>query len=142
MKRSSRHARPKYSLRWQVQHLRFISRRFLRRLRARTLTIYLDRAGQTFPRKSRHAHIYTTTIFVVDRPYLTLGTIVVRGNRFADPEYLVQKMMRKARQIGADAIYGVQVEEEREASSPFVWNASGIAVKYKTGPAWFFQEQP
>jgi hypothetical protein len=132
-----------------MRRLRFISRLFFRRLLARTFVVYLDRAGQTFPKKGKRAPIYTTTIFVVDRPYLTLGTIVTKGNRFTDPEYLVEKMKRKARQIGADAIYGLQVSSGGEEApmpseqqySP-AWVASGIAVKYTTDIGWISQEKP
>ncbi len=141
-----------YSLGWYLRRLRFVSRFFFRRLLARTFIVYLDMAsGQTFPKKPRKAHIYTTTIFVVDRPYMALGTIVVKGNRFTDPKYLLEKMKHKARQIGADAIYGVQVEEgtletttnhSGPPPSKPGWIASGIAVMYKTDVEWLSREKP
>lgn len=50
--------------------------------------------------------ILLTSASTLDREFVELGIIEVRGR--ADPRYLLQKMLEKAREVGADAVYKIE----------------------------------
>ncbi|RMF89971.1 MAG: hypothetical protein D6736_07535 [Nitrospinota bacterium] len=49
--------------------------------------------------------ILLTSANTLDRDFVELGIIEVRGR--ADQSYLLQKMLEKAREVGADAVYKI-----------------------------------